>query len=75
MYFSDCMSTPSLLHGTYVLVNGTTTYGSIANVSCDDGFKSPVSTVACLASADWEEANCTAKGKNGNVQCKCRIIQ
>ncbi|XP_052242328.1 sushi, von Willebrand factor type A, EGF and pentraxin domain-containing protein 1-like [Dreissena polymorpha] len=58
---NDCMATPSLLHGTYILVNGTTTYGSIANVYCDDGFKSPVSMVTCLASADWEEVNCSVK--------------
>ncbi|KAH3725242.1 hypothetical protein DPMN_051077 [Dreissena polymorpha] len=56
------MATPSLLHGTYILVNGTTTYGSIANVYCDDGFKSPVSMVTCLASADWEEVNFILNG-------------
>ena len=68
------MATPSLLHGTYILVNGTTTYGSIANVSCDDGFISSVSMVTCLASEDWEEANCTAKGRNKNVRCKYFIL-
>ncbi|KAH3725805.1 hypothetical protein DPMN_051654, partial [Dreissena polymorpha] len=58
----DCFSFPKILNGAYTLFNTTnTTYGSLANVTCDAGYESNVSQIMCQRNASWETANCVLK--------------
>ncbi|KAH3726549.1 hypothetical protein DPMN_052416 [Dreissena polymorpha] len=59
---NDCGAVPAVLNGRYTLLNTTnTTYGSLANVTCDAGYESNVSQVMCQANATWGHANCIPK--------------
>ncbi|KAH3729507.1 hypothetical protein DPMN_055479 [Dreissena polymorpha] len=59
---TDCGSTPAILNGVYTLLNtANTTYGSLANVTCDAGYESHFSQIICQANAMWTTANCIPK--------------
>ncbi|KAH3725860.1 hypothetical protein DPMN_051712 [Dreissena polymorpha] len=56
---NDCGSTPVILNGAYKLLNTTnSTFASLANVTCDDGYESNVSQIMCQANATWATAKC-----------------
>lgn len=39
-----------------------TTYGAAANVTCDTGFIPDTTTITCLPSGLWQDANCSIAG-------------
>jgi len=53
----------TLPNGEYTLVDASnTSYSATANVTCDPGHDPNVTSVTCMASGNWEEAECRIKG-------------
>ena len=69
MCFSDCGNVPFVTNGKYVLDDGnSTTFGSVATVTCDTGYESVHKIITCLENGQWSDTLCTAKGvSNANV--------
>ncbi|XP_060573656.1 sushi, von Willebrand factor type A, EGF and pentraxin domain-containing protein 1-like [Ruditapes philippinarum] len=56
----DCGSNITVTNGNVSYTS--TTFGSVANVSCDNGHDVSKASVRCLASGNWEKPTCTIKG-------------
>ncbi len=60
-----CPVIPALTHGSVVL-NGTT-FRSLANVTCDPGYRledgETTTTISCQADATWSKQNMSCEGK------------
>jgi len=58
-----CGNLTSLPNGEYILVNmSNVLYNASANVTCNLGYDPNVTSVSCLASGEWEIAECIRKG-------------
>ncbi|KAH3730490.1 hypothetical protein DPMN_056480 [Dreissena polymorpha] len=58
----DCGAVPAVMNGVYTLLNtSNTTYGSLANVTCDAGYESNVNQIICQANTTWGDADCISK--------------
>jgi hypothetical protein len=60
--FSDCGNPQDIIDGNLLLLSNTT-YGSSANVDCDEGFESNKQIISCQGNGLWEIASCIRKGK------------
>ncbi|XP_053396473.1 uncharacterized protein LOC123551041 isoform X2 [Mercenaria mercenaria] len=58
----DCGVPGPISHGKLELVDSSnSSYGSLAKVSCDNGYESEDSTVSCLDTGQWESVACLLK--------------
>ena len=63
MCVSDCGDVPALTNGRYVLADeNNTTFGAVATVTCDKGYKSDGNIITCLENGQWSDSLCTARG-------------
>ena len=68
----DCKPPQNLTHGNVTLLNGTTTYLSMANYTCHIGYHltENSSSTTCQADKSWDnQPNCTF---NGESKCTMR---
>ena len=62
--FKACGNLTTLSNGEYILVNvSNVLYNATANVTCNPGYDPNVTSVSCLASGEWEIAECKLKGR------------
>ncbi|XP_053398252.1 sushi, von Willebrand factor type A, EGF and pentraxin domain-containing protein 1-like [Mercenaria mercenaria] len=55
----DCSDVPDVTKGTVTLVeDSNTTYGALANVTCEDGYNASSETIQCLDTGKWEATSC-----------------
>ena len=58
-----CGNRTSLTNGEYIQVNmSNVLYNATANVTCNPGYDPNVTSVSCLASGEWDIAECIVKG-------------
>ncbi|XP_060560466.1 sushi, von Willebrand factor type A, EGF and pentraxin domain-containing protein 1-like [Ruditapes philippinarum] len=55
----DCESVPVVLKGEVALIEAdNTTYGQLAEVTCNKGYNSTSGTIKCLETGKWETTQC-----------------
>jgi len=57
----SCGPAPSVQNGTALLLNGTTLYGDIAQITCNTGFTVSPNILECLANQTWGGAHTTCQ--------------
>ena len=58
---SDCGDLRIIPNGNLTLVSeSNTTYGAVADVTCDTGYTPSEPDVRCLENATWSSADCSA---------------
>ncbi|XP_053381189.1 uncharacterized protein LOC123561349 [Mercenaria mercenaria] len=56
----SCGTVPSIPNGV-IIIEDNSTIGSVANVTCNEGYIPSEQTVTCLTTGSWEPVLCTAK--------------
>ncbi|XP_045162277.2 uncharacterized protein LOC123527074 isoform X2 [Mercenaria mercenaria] len=56
----NCGTVPSIPNGV-IIIEDNSTIGSVANVTCNEGYIPSKQTVTCLTTGSWETVSCTAK--------------
>jgi hypothetical protein len=63
-YCLDCGTVPQLDNGNVVLnVDGLSSYGSEAVVTCEQGYNNTSETIQCLDTGKWDNTSCEIVGK------------
>ncbi|XP_060580503.1 sushi, von Willebrand factor type A, EGF and pentraxin domain-containing protein 1-like [Ruditapes philippinarum] len=56
----DCGDVPLLDYGSIALqIDGNSSYGALANVTCDTGYNTTLHTIQCQITGQWQDTTCT----------------
>ena len=62
---TDCEAVPGVSNGDVSLLEDeNTTYGKLAEVTCNKGYNSTSGTIRCLETGKWETPNCDILSKS-----------
>ncbi|XP_060590287.1 uncharacterized protein LOC132745390 [Ruditapes philippinarum] len=56
-----CGTVPSIENGI-VSLDGNSSFGSVADVTCNEGYAPSSANIICLMTGSWETVSCSAKG-------------
>ncbi|XP_053389038.1 low-density lipoprotein receptor-related protein 2-like, partial [Mercenaria mercenaria] len=66
----SCGTVPSIPNGV-LMIEDNSTIGSVANVTCNEGYIPSQQTVTCLTTGSWETVSCTPNAACTASQWRC----